>query len=346
MGYDVIIAGASFAGLAVASQLRGKLLLIEPNPIGAHQTSACATPLWVAEQLGLMDSVLRVHRRLVIHTRSSRSVVNLSEHPYCTFDYEKFCRGMAATVQADFLRAHVLSREGNRIVTTRGLFAGEVLVDASGWRAVLVRREGGFLARRGSMSFGVETVAPKTGDELGFWFDPGVLPQGFGWDFPVEEGSRIGLASYEGKRHLRKPLEAFLGRWGLARAETHGGYFTAALQDPVQEDLFLVGDAAGQCLPVTGEGIRPAIYFGLVCGGIIQKILDGQLTREEGRRVYRDFVMTHRRLYGALRIAQSLGVALPAVVVASLLWLACKKISLSFILPLYTAFASSMPLRL
>lgn len=36
---DVIIAGSSFAGLAVASRLRGKILLIDPNAAGEHQTS-------------------------------------------------------------------------------------------------------------------------------------------------------------------------------------------------------------------------------------------------------------------------------------------------------------------
>ncbi|NIW91899.1 MAG: hypothetical protein GWN20_03100 [Phycisphaerae bacterium] len=42
--YDVIIAGASFAGLAVANQLSGhKVLLIDRKPNGAGQTSACGT---------------------------------------------------------------------------------------------------------------------------------------------------------------------------------------------------------------------------------------------------------------------------------------------------------------
>ena len=38
MSYDVIIAGGSFAGLAAASQLRGRALINEPNEIGKRQT--------------------------------------------------------------------------------------------------------------------------------------------------------------------------------------------------------------------------------------------------------------------------------------------------------------------
>src|SRR6266498_5144291 len=50
--YDAIIVGASFAGLAVARQLRGRVLLLDRNEVGAVQTSACGTPLWVPQAPG------------------------------------------------------------------------------------------------------------------------------------------------------------------------------------------------------------------------------------------------------------------------------------------------------
>lgn len=62
MKYDAIIAGASFAGLAAASRLKGKILLIDRNDIGSHQTSACSTLLRVAQNLRCQDSVLQVPR--------------------------------------------------------------------------------------------------------------------------------------------------------------------------------------------------------------------------------------------------------------------------------------------
>ncbi len=50
--YDVVIAGASFAGLAVASQLRGcRVLLVDRKPVGTGQTSACGTTLRLMERL-------------------------------------------------------------------------------------------------------------------------------------------------------------------------------------------------------------------------------------------------------------------------------------------------------
>ncbi len=345
MGYDVIIVGGSFAGLAVASQIRGNVLVVEPHGIGERQTSACGTFLGVPERLGLMGSVLQVHQELVLHTRGYTAVVDVSKNPFCTFDYRKFCKGMAAVVQAEILRAYVLALEGKEVVTDRGRFAGEILVDASGWRGVLGGHRQEFRRRRRLMNFGIETVTPRKGDKLCFWFDPAEMPAGVAWFFPIGRGSRIGVGSYIEENHLGAQLEVFLESLGLGRAETHGGYFPAALQAATEGNLFRVGDAAGQCLPLTGEGIRPAIYFGQVCGSILQEILNGQLSLREGLTSYRDFVMRHRRIYQTLRIGQRLAVGLPPAAARYLMCLACKEPALSYILPRYMGFADPKRLR-
>ncbi|MFQ5684781.1 MAG: NAD(P)/FAD-dependent oxidoreductase, partial [Candidatus Binatia bacterium] len=108
MKYDVIIAGHSFAGLAIASQLRGRrVLLLDPKPIGKGQTSACGTLLGVPERLGLMDSVLQVQSFLAIHTSTRTERYDVREHSFCTFDYRRFCEGMAEGTDAHILRAAV-----------------------------------------------------------------------------------------------------------------------------------------------------------------------------------------------------------------------------------------------
>lgn len=345
MAYDIIIAGGSFAGLAVASQLRGKVLLIEPHQIGGQQTSACGTPLGVPQRLGLTDSVLQVHRELILHARAYTAVVDVSDDPCCTFDYRKFCRGMADAFQADILKACVLGKEGAMVVTHRGRFSAEFLVDASGWRSVLGSQKREFRHRRQLMNFCVETVTRRRGDKLCFWFDPGELPRGIAWFFPIGNGSRVGVANYIADNHLGAPLEDFLESLGLARAETLGGYFPAGLQQAVRENIFFVGDAAGRCLPLTGEGIRPAIYFSQACGSIIQDVLDGQVSLQDGLKAYRSFVAKHRKVYHALRIARGLVAHLPSPLGRFLLLLACRDIFLSYIRPRYMSFAGARGLR-
>jgi len=305
--YDVIIVGASFAGLAVASQLRARVLLIDRFPVGAHTGSACGTLLAVPERLGVQPSVLQVHRALAFHTSDRTAVFDVARTPFCTFDYGRFCRGLAdALAGVDFLQATARGLEGDRVLTDDGVYRGSVLVDASGWSAVLARSLRPGFVDRGDLSFGIETEAPRRGDALCFWSDRGLVPKGVCWFFPVGEQTRVGVASYAGDGHLRPHLDIFLDRLGLPRAAIHGGFFPAGLREPTVGNLFAVGDAAGQCLPLTGEGIRPALVFGQACGRIIQRVLDGHITVPEGLAAYRAQVLRYQNAYRLLRWFQDL----------------------------------------
>src|SRR5258708_39256285 len=89
--YDVAIAGASFAGLAVATQVRGRVLLLDHRPIGEGQTSACGTTLAALRALDAMACVQQEHRDLVLHlapsTGGERVLHYRLPYRFCTFDY-------------------------------------------------------------------------------------------------------------------------------------------------------------------------------------------------------------------------------------------------------------------
>src|SRR5215471_7499919 len=136
--YDAIVVGASFGGLAVARQLRGRVLLIDRNEVGSVQTSACGTPLWVPQALGVTSSVLQVHDRLNIRTPGRVVSYDLSAVPFCTFDYRAFCQGLLAQTRATFLQAGVTGCRDGEVTTTEGRFTAPVVVDCSGWRGAVV----------------------------------------------------------------------------------------------------------------------------------------------------------------------------------------------------------------
>src|SRR5919107_252289 len=72
--FDVLVCGASFAGLAVARELRGtpaRVLVVDRYELGERQTSACAAPTTWLEALGLEDSILQTFDSIVVHTRST-----------------------------------------------------------------------------------------------------------------------------------------------------------------------------------------------------------------------------------------------------------------------------------
>lgn len=93
--------------------------------------------------------------------------------------------------------------------------------------------------------------------------------------------------------------------------DLHGGFFTHSFRQPVLKNIFLVGDSGGQCLPLTGEGIRLAVYYGEKCGRIIQQIINKEKTLEQGLKDYRDFVMSHKKYYTFLSALQKIFTNIP-----------------------------------
>ncbi|HSC70208.1 MAG TPA: NAD(P)/FAD-dependent oxidoreductase [Candidatus Methylomirabilis sp.] len=337
--YDVVIVGASFAGLAVASRLRGRVLLIDKDEVGGGQTSACGTLLAVPQRLGLGGTVLQIQTGLVFHLRDRTEVMNTHDYPFCTFDYWRFCREFAGRLDVEILRARALGVDGNSVLTDRGIFEAGCIVDASGWRAVIARCLHPAYADQRRMSYGIEAEVPSNGEYLCFWYDPTQVPRGVQWFFPCGSQVRVGVASYAGDAHLRGHLDIFTGSLEMPMERIHGGYFPAGLREPVVGNLFVVGDAAGQCLPFTGEGIRPALYFGQACGRIVQRVVDGQLSLEEGLLRYREFVGRHRWMYRVMSLSQLALLRLPVPVSSRLIGLICRDPLRSRLLPGYVRVA-------
>jgi flavin-dependent dehydrogenase len=252
--------------------------------------------------------VLQVHDRLNIRTPDRIISYDLSAVPFCTFDYRAFCQGLLAQTRATVLRAGVTGRDGSAVVTTDGRFTAPIVVDCSGWRGAVVRAGA---ERPGELSFGLETHTNRMDRGLWLLLDQQLIPSGLGWIFPVGVGSLIGLGSYVGDSKLRPALERLLRAEGVAPGSYHGTFFPNRLLRATADDVFAVGDAAGQCLPLTAEGIRPALYFGGECGKFIQRVLDGTLSLDAALAGYRRLVERYRRPYRVLQQVQWLAAHTP-----------------------------------
>jgi flavin-dependent dehydrogenase len=313
MGYEAIIAGGSFAGLAVAAQLHGRrILLVEPHAIGAVQTSACGTLLAALEATGTLDSLLQVHDRFVLHL-GRRTIEYPLPYPFCTFDYRTFCQRLLAQSQVEVLRASVLGHQGHQVYTTQGTFEAEVLIDATGWRAALATNSHRQSQPHRGKSFGLETVIPVPDSGLHFFYDSQNLrPYHIGWLFPTGATSRAGFASYRGHTRLGAGLRSFVQQaYGQPMNGRHGGFFPYRRQPAITGTIFRVGDAAGQCLPFTGEGIRPALFFGAQVGHLVRRVLEGEMRQDQALQTYRKFVERHRMPHRLLLAVQKAIPGLP-----------------------------------
>ena len=63
-----------------------------------------------------------------------------------------------------------------------------------------------------------------------------------------------------------------------------GNWIPHKLRPATDDGIFMVGDSAGHCLPLTAEGIRTALYFGLACGRELRAVVEGRQTREQALR--------------------------------------------------------------
>lgn len=297
--YDVVIAGASFAGLAAAQRLHGRTLLLDKAPLGDNQTSACGAPVSTVRAMGAEASIQQVHDALVLHTPHREAVWPLPE-PFCTFGYRRFCELSFARTAAEFRQATVVRRNGHSVLTGDGEVAGRLLVDATGWRAVLAGGPASRYVNRRMMAFGIETeIAVDFPPGLHFYFLPEVR-DGYAWAFPCGETVRFGVLSYLGRTQLGGGLSRFLARFNLQTREIHGGYLASGLRAPVMDTVFVAGDASGQCLPLTGEGIRTAVLAGFRVGELLQRVLDGEATFAQAAADYTAFTADARRRFRAL----------------------------------------------
>src|SRR5580765_5141015 len=109
---DVLICGASFAGLAVARELRGsgaRVLILDRYEVGERQTSACAAPTEWLTALGVEHSIRQTFDALVIHTPHTTARFKLP-WTFSTFDYPSLCAGLDAQNDARFDVATVTGR--------------------------------------------------------------------------------------------------------------------------------------------------------------------------------------------------------------------------------------------
>lgn len=301
----VLIAGASFAGLAAARALGPRALLLDRAPLGAGVTSACGAPVSVVERMGAGDAILQRHDRLVIDVEG-RAVAWPLPEPFCTFDYAAFCRLAFAGSGAAIAEASVQAVQGDRVATTAGDLSASFIIDATGPRSRLTSP-----ARGRRVAFGIETeiLAPPA-DGLLFYFLPEVR-DGYAWAFPCGAVTRFGVLRYFGKTQLRGALQAFHRRFRLEPGPMHGGYLATGWQPAVAGNLFVAGDAAGQCLPLTGEGIRTAVLAGERVGVLLRGVLEGRWSQEQAASRYRAFVARERRRYRALLWGTAAVLAMP-----------------------------------
>jgi menaquinone-9 beta-reductase len=305
---DVLICGASFAGLAVARELAGSgasVLVIDRYEIGERQTSACGIPTAWLEAMELTESLQQTFGELVINTPHITARFDLP-WTFSTFDYRTLCAVLAAQGGGfEFETAAVRERRGDVVETDRGPLRAGLIVDALGWRRVLsngtnIQPPDALLSR------GLEVHPFGTGRDLEVWIDRSYVPAGYGWRFPADDELRIGVGSFDPRYHVKEPTVQLAQDLDADTVRYQGNWIPHALRDGTEDGVFFTGDSAGHCLPLTAEGIRTALYFGLACGRELRAVVDGFQSREQALTRYHTFSASHAFAFRSLLRVQRL----------------------------------------
>jgi flavin-dependent dehydrogenase len=305
---DVLICGASFAGLTVARELRGsgaRVLVLDRYEIGERQTSACAAPTEWLRRLGLEGSIRQTFGSLLVHTprRSARWPLPWT---FSTFDYPALCAALWEQAgEARFETAKVEGRTGATVHTDRGDVSAPLIVDALGWRRVLGAGPN-VQPPDAPLSRGLEVHPGGRGEDLELWLDPRYVAPGYGWSFPARDELRIGVGSFDPRVPVKQPTLELVADVEAAPEGYQGNWIPHRLRPATEDGVFFAGDSAGHCLPVTAEGIRTAFYFGVACGRELAAVLDGRRDRDAALRRYHAFSAGHARTFAAMyRVQQS-----------------------------------------
>jgi menaquinone-9 beta-reductase len=305
---DVLICGASFAGLAVARELRAsgaRVLILDRYEVGERQTSACAAPTEWLRNLGLQDSIRQTFADLLIHT-PKRDFRWRLPFTFSTFDYRRLCALLHAQGDAEFETAKVDGRTGSTVHTDRGDLTAPLIVDALGWRRVLSRTAPRIQPPEARLSRGLEVHPNGNGADLELWLDPSYVRAGYSWSFPAGDELRVGVGSFDPRDHVKEPAVRLASDLELPAVRYQGNWIPHQMRRPIEDGVFFAGDSAGHCLPTTAEGIRTALYFGLACGRELRAVIEGRQDLAQALARYAAFCDRHERAFRWLLRVQGL----------------------------------------
>ncbi|MDQ2631600.1 MAG: NAD(P)/FAD-dependent oxidoreductase [Actinomycetota bacterium] len=330
---DVLICGASFAGLAVARELAGSgadVLIVDRYEIGERQTSACGIPTEWLQRLGLMDAERQRFDTLVMHTPHGTSRYRLP-WTFSTFDYRELCQLLWRDCDATFETAKVNGRgtvadsDGMVAVETdRGVISAPLVVDALGWRRMLANGDG-YQPPDAPLSRGLEVHPGGESDDLEIWIDRKYVPAGYGWSFPARDELRIGIGSFDPRFHVKDTTVELTHDLGKEPNEYQGNWIPHKIRRATEGGVFFAGDSAGHCLPLSAEGIRTALYFGMALGQELRGVVEGKQGREQAEANYASFHDAHEWKFKWMLRVQKLIPRVPPRILAPLIRLMGNK---------------------
>jgi len=296
--HDVIIVGAGPAGATLAYELAKKgigALLLEGEKLPRYKCCAGSVTGKTARLLGFDISEVSED---IIHEISftfnlGSPYVGQHSQPLMyavtrdVFDY--FLVKRAQQVGAMLMDGEKVTQVSVRddwveISTADNVCHSRLVVGADGAYGTVARELG--MARSMEYFTGIESEITVSVEELAKWksraqIDLGCIPGGYAWVFPKRDHLSVGAGCPTSKaRDLRARYQRFLdslniGSHAITSSGSHLIPTCTKGRFVWRNRALLLGDAAGFCDPLTGEGI----YYAILGAQLAAPVIEGSLAR-------------------------------------------------------------------
>lgn len=312
--YDIIIVGAGPAGLSAAwaAAKNGVSVAVLEREEAIAQSIRTSGVTWItdAESFGIPSDYYNPIRNYSFYSPNNQVTIHGTEYQAAVLDVRRtyqFLAYQAASVGADiFVRTNVTSPiidERGKLIGVKAtsfkdelIFRSKIVIDASGFYSV-IGKSLGTVSQWKRFGVGAEYEAYVENVDQETWslmVGQQYSPAGYAWIFPLGKNkARIGVGVGKPESQadpMQRLLELVtkkpgpIGQLGkITPIEFHYGLIPneGLTHTTIDDNLMLVGDAAGQANPLVLEGIRYAIEFGRKAGQIgAQAIIKGDTTKE------------------------------------------------------------------
>jgi len=328
--FNVIVVGAGPAGVSAAksaAEVGAKTLLLEMNPrIMAMKPCGMAVSKATLETAEVEASPRLIHNEAyaIVYAPNMKSI-RLHGTGYL-INKTMLLQEIACQAAERGAEIHVGERVLSvrrvdglmKVETNRGVYEAMVVIGADGYNSTVARCLG--IKERSEPIPTIQCVMAgckiKDPHAVRFYLGNEIAPKGYAWIFPWNERVAevgIGVRGAPIKPYLDKFIKMFEDELGRAQIIDYRGApvpVGGVISEFIQDNVILIGDAAGMVIPLTGGGIHSSISSGLTAGEVsAEAALEGDVSKDrlmEFVERYRPWLDRIRKSLKVLRALENL----------------------------------------
>lgn len=264
--YDVIIIGASIAGMAAANFLANSnlsVLIIERSKTPGKKTCAhgvTRSDLEYIDQSFLnfpLDKIYIHYNKKTLTAGENGIISSINREKYLLYQYGRLqnCKNLTF-----LLESQVIKIDKNSVTTDSQKFSFRYLVGADGSGSV-ARKYLNLPSK--NIGIGLQYFVPQKYDKFEIFFDNNLFGSGYAWIFPNDNWTGIGCGSAQSSISAIKLRDNFDSWLKDNHIDISNSRFEAAILNCDYrgyrfDNIFLIGDAAGLIGGISGKGMYAA----------------------------------------------------------------------------------------